>query len=124
MEYVLKRFEFKVRLNCVPESPYQVGLIDDAVKRLDSNYTTLAADITSGATSFTVAISAGALWTTVAGDLPFDIRVGGEVMTVGAVAGASSPQTFSSVTRSVNGVVKAHLAGAPVHVAYPFVLPL
>lgn len=123
-EIVMRRFEFRVKLNCVPESPYQVGVIDDAVKRLDSDHTTLAADITSSATSFTAAISAGALWTTVAGDLPFDIKVGGEVMTVGAVSGTSSPQTFSSVTRSVNGVVKAQTAGTAVHVAYPFIIPL
>ena len=35
-----------------------------------------------------------------------------------AVAGASSPQTFT-VTRSVNGVVKAHNSGAAVALFTP-----
>jgi hypothetical protein len=54
--------------------------------------------------------------------MPMLIRVGGEIMSVGSVTGTSSPQTFGSITRSVNGVVKAHLAAAVVKVAYPFVL--
>ncbi len=64
-------------------------------------------------TSFTVAIASGHLWTTSAAQFPFDIIVGGERMTVTAISGASSPQTFT-VTRSVNGVQKSHLAGVAV----------
>jgi hypothetical protein len=58
-----------------------------------------------------VATPSGPLWS--ANDGAFDIRVGGEVVTVTAISGASSPQTFT-VTRSVNGVVKAHSGGAAV----------
>jgi len=122
-EIQLNQYRFTVKFNCIPESPFQVGELDSTTKRLDSDYTTLTNNITSSATSFTVTIAAGrALWTVAAADLPFDIRIGGEIMRVGAVSGTSSPQTFSSVTRSINGVVKAHSAGAEVHVAYPFVL--
>jgi len=46
------------------------------------------------------------------------IKIGGEVMQVTAISGASSPQTFT-VVRSVNGIVKTHASGAAVHVAYP-----
>jgi len=123
LEVVARRYTLTVRLICVPESPYQVGVLDDTAKRLDSDRSTLSADITTTAVSFTVAIAAGsALWTTAAGDMPIAITIGGEVMSVGAISGTSSPQTFSSVTRSVNGVVVAHAAGSEVHVTYPFVL--
>ena len=40
-------------------------------------------------------------------------NVGGERVTVTNITGASSPQTFT-VTRSVNGVVKAHTSGTDV----------
>ncbi|MFF4610321.1 hypothetical protein ACFY1Q_11720 [Streptomyces albidoflavus] len=49
-------------------------------------------------------------------DFPVPIQVGGEVMEATAIVGAASPQTFT-VTRSVNGVVKAHPAAAPVRLA-------
>ena len=51
------------------------------------------------------------------GDFPFNTEIAGEVITVNGITGGSSPQTFS-VTRSVNGVVKAQAEGAAVNV-YP-----
>lgn len=56
-------------------------------------------------------------------DFPFDIRVGGEVMTVTSISDGSSPQTFT-VTRAVNGITKAHAAGADVRLASPTYLAL
>lgn len=56
-------------------------------------------------------------------EFPFNIRVGGEVVTVTSISGGTSPQTFA-VTRSVNGVVKAHSAGADVRLARPWILAL
>jgi len=44
-------------------------------------------------------------------------------VTVTAITGTTSPQT-ATVTRSVNGVVKSHATGAPVHVARPVALGL
>ena len=57
--------------------------------------------------------------------LPFDIRVGGEVMRVVAIIGDGQalPQSFE-VVRSVNGVVKEHLSGAAVRLAHPAVVAL
>ncbi len=63
------------------------------------------------------------LWTTTAGDWPFDIEVGGERMTVTAVTGTSSPQTFT-VTRSVNSVVKSQYAGTDVRLFQPAILSM
>ncbi|MGW2720860.1 carbohydrate binding domain-containing protein [Streptomyces sp. NPDC001492] len=56
-------------------------------------------------------------------EFPFDIRVGGEVVTVTRIAGGTSPQTFT-VTRSVNGVVKAQTAGTAVELAHPYSIAL
>jgi hypothetical protein len=78
------------------------------------------ATIASGATSMQVDTTnaASPLWTTSAGDFPFDVVVSGERMTVTNITGASSPQTFT-ITRSVNGVVKAQSAGADVRLFFP-----
>lgn len=60
----------------------------------------------------------GAPWITDAefsSQLPVVVRVGGEVMSVAAIgAPTDGVQTFSSVTRSVNGVTKPHMAGTDV----------
>lgn len=98
----------------VPSGPYQIAVVDGGA-RVDSETAKLNAAATSGAATITVADTAGA-WITTAtfpADFPFDIEVGGERMTVTAIVGAASPQTFT-VTRSVNGVVKAHAINTPV----------
>jgi len=91
---------------------------DAAGDRYDTGGSTLAAAIDSSATSLSVATTVGPVWTSADGS--FDIVIGGERMTVTAVAGGSSPQTFT-VTRSVNLVTKAHAAGAAVELADPIV---
>jgi hypothetical protein len=54
---------------------------------------------------------------------PFDILIGGERMTVTAITGTTLSQTMT-VTRSINGVVKTHLTGAPVALFRPSVIAL
>lgn len=61
---------------------------------------------------------AGPLWTTAPGDVPFDVLVGGERVTVTAISGTASPQTFTAV-RSVNGISKAHAAGTDLRLVRP-----
>lgn len=93
-------------LNTSPASPYRVHVVastDGNLGRVDAANSTLAADGTSSDTSLSVA-STGALWRT--GAVNFDIGVLGERITVTNISGGFSPQTFT-VTRSVNGVVKA-----------------
>lgn len=112
-------FEHKIAFNCVPESPYNVAVYGSGVgtgpDRYDTDGSALTAGITTTGTSLSVSPTgpAGVLWTNTAGEFPFDIRVGGERMTVTNITSATAPQTFT-VTRSVNGVVKAHLSGAAV----------
>jgi len=118
-------FHYTMEFNCVPESPYEVAVLDDLVYgRVDTDGSTLAAGVSSGATTLSVA-TAGSfpVWTTAAADFPFDIAVSGERMTVTNITGSSSPQSFT-VTRSVNGVVKAQASGADVRLWFPPILAL
>lgn len=110
---------------CTPEEPRHVGVVANAASpqttdsRMDTGGSTVNTGINSVVTSMSVATTAGnQIWTTVAGDFPFDILVGGERMTVTAITGSSSPQTFT-VTRSVNGVAKSQAAGTDVRLFTP-----
>ncbi|PAN01001.1 hypothetical protein CJI59_13815 [Streptomyces sp. Alain-F2R5] len=51
-------------------------------------------------------------------EVDFDVRVGGEVMTVTAISELSTLQTFT-VIRAKNGITKSHSAGADVRLAQP-----
>lgn len=122
-------YEHDMVLNCSPESPYEIGVLDDSVLgHADTDGSTLALAYPLGTeTTLMVATTgtqpASPLWTTSVGDFPFDIRVGGERMTVTNITGASSPQAFT-VTRSVNGVVKGQTVGTDVRLWQPMVLSL
>lgn len=118
---VAYQFTHQLTPVCVPESPYRVGVYDDPVLgRYDTDGSTLYLPVSSSAVSIQVATTnpKSPLWTTDPSDCPFDIRVGGERMTVTAVTGSSSPQTMT-VTRSVNGVVKSQTQGADVRLFQP-----
>jgi hypothetical protein len=107
------QFGWEQVFNCTPQTPYQVAVYATSTSvgttRFDAEDSSLAAGCTSGATSLSVKSAANTtLWTTDSAAFPFDIGIGGEKITVTNITGASSPQTFT-VTRSVNGIVKAHL---------------
>lgn len=126
---VLGTFEHDMVLTCSPESPYRVGLLDDAVLgHLDTDGSTLAQPVSATATSLQVTTTGFAtgspLWTTSAGDFPFDINIGGERITVQNITGAGATQTFSPVVRSVNGVVKSQTASTDVRLWQPLILSL
>lgn len=93
--------------------------------KLDSGSSTLATGVNSTATSLSVATTDPLdVWTTLAGDFPFDIGIGGERMTVSTITGAGTPQTFTISARHVNGVTKAQVAGQRVGLWNPNVLAL
>lgn len=117
----LAPYSWRVALSASPAAAWEAHEYGDdttAVARYDTAGAELAAGVTSSATALTVATTSGPLWTTAAADLPFDIRLGGERITVTAISGASSPQTFTC-TRAVNGVTKAHDTGAAVELWTP-----
>lgn len=132
----------RVTFLTVPASPYEIGIVGAAAggtnlrgQAIDTDNSTLASDVSAAATTLSVASTGGVLWTTDSSDWDtalhgagplgagLFIRIGGEDMRVTNITGASSPQTFT-VVRSVNGVVKSHLAGTAVHVRHPIVVGL
>ncbi|MCG7203949.1 hypothetical protein [Streptomyces arenae] len=109
---------WEIDLMCVPAGPYRVGVVDDAVLGVvDTDGSQLAVAASATTTSLSVAVTAGALWPT-SGVFPFAARLGGEVVTVTGISGASSPQTWT-VVRSVNGVVKAQTINTAVSLDIP-----
>lgn len=119
-------FQWTFKWNTQPYGPFR---INDLTRTTNSRYrvaasnSSLVSSLSSSATSFSVKTPTGKLWGTTLtkpGNFPLDIFIGGERMTVGAISGTSSPQTFSSVTRSVNGITKSHSADDEVQVAEPF----
>lgn len=118
------QYTHEITYNTAPGSPYVTSVVPDtpssATAKAGSLTSSLGEDIDETDTSFTVA-DTSTLWTR-SGNA-FDINIDGERMTVTAVSGTSSPQTFT-VTRSVNGVVKSHSSGANVRLWQPVVLSL
>lgn len=109
-----------VTFNCVPASPYRVFTLGQS--RLASGGSTLTNAETSGSTAFELTTQSGsARWSTT--DEPYDLVVAGERVTVTTNNDTTSPQDVT-VTRSVNGVVKAHAAGEAVQIFQPAVLGL
>ena len=105
-----------------PASPYAVAIATDPspavqeVPRLGSGTATLSVGISSGDASFGIVSGTGGLWTTVAADFPLDVNIDGERIRLSTITGAASPQTATVSARSVNGIVKAHTAGAAIEV--------
>lgn len=101
--------------NTTPYSPWDTGLFDN-----DARYDTAGSQTTNAiavnASSFQVTTTLGPIWTTVGTDMPFDIMVDGIRVTVTAISGASSPQTFTVTPATV---VRAIPAGSKVCLAEP-----
>jgi hypothetical protein len=118
------QFTHDITYNTSSAKPYETAVVPSTTSsttaKADSLTSTLSADIDDDDTSLSVAVT-GVLWSTTAGD--FDIIVGGEQMTVTAVSGTSSPQTFT-VTRSVNDVTKSHDSGEQVRLYKPAIVGL
>lgn len=111
------QFHHVIEFNLAPESPYRVAVYDDGASRYSSDGSTLDGAHNSTTTTLSVATASGPTWRHTDGD--FDIMVAGERMTVTNITGTTSPQTFT-VTRSVNGVVKAQASGATVELFEPY----
>lgn len=112
----LERFQWRASLNGRPARSWDTAILaDDEFGKVDTAGAELAAPFVAGtATSMSVATTLGDLWTTVAGDFPFDIEADGVRLTVTNITGASSPQTFTIVQAPVNGAERTLPAGTPV----------
>ncbi|HEY1176979.1 MAG TPA: hypothetical protein VGF17_12545 [Phytomonospora sp.] len=108
-----------ITFTCSPAGPWTVAVRDETtLARRDAVGSTLAAAASATATTLSVATT-DLPWTTDPADMPLNITVGGEEMTVSAITGTTSPQKFTIAARSVNGVTKPQTAGTAVHVAQP-----
>lgn len=104
----------RITYNCVPESPLHIAEIEHAdYSFVGSDGSTVNTAFVAGTgTSLSVAVAAGyPLW---AFESTFDILVSGVRLRVTAIAGASSPQTFTVQAAPINGVTKTIAAGEKV----------
>lgn len=86
--------------NTTPATPWTFGLIeDDELGRFDTAGSELASSATSTATTLSVATTADPIWTYSAEEVPFDVTIGGEVITVDFVGQVlNSNPTFETNT--------------------------
>lgn len=96
----LSNFEHAFTFNTTPATPWDFGILDDTtLGRADTEESVLASAVNSSATSLVVTTTAGPYWTEAAGDMPFDVSLGGETVTVSAIADAVR-DTFTRTTSS------------------------
>lgn len=117
---------WQMQFNCSPYAPWAVAVVDDATTGIvDSDNSTLGANITVSTTSFTVNV--GTAWTTSAGDFPLDINIGGERIRLSSISGSAPTQTFN-VAAGGRGfgltMPMAHNLNDPVHVWNPAIVAL
>lgn len=117
-------YQHRLVFNTTPASPYDGGILDAADVRLDTDGSTLAADVVAGVdTSMSVTTTGGyPRWTTSAGAFPLRVKAGGVVFTVTNITGAGPTQTFTINAIPANGVIKTVPAGTPVSLANPIYL--
>lgn len=100
----LSTFRWTIEYNTTPFGPMHIGVVEEPDHRFDSDYTTLAHAVGSMDTSYNVAVELGrCVWvdsTTYASEFPFDVKVGGERMTVSGITEMASDHrpAASSVT--------------------------
>ncbi|MEV6102610.1 hypothetical protein [Nocardia sp. NPDC051981] len=115
---------WSLTLNCSPAGPWTVGVLEDPeLSRADTDGSELAVAASTTDTTLSIATMVGRVWVTDPAEFPFDVRLGGEVVTVHSISGATSPQEFH-VTRAVNGIAKGHAAGTDVRLAIPTIVAL
>lgn len=110
-----------ITFTCAPNQQFDVGGWNGG-ERWDSLTTTLKTGVNTTATAWTFRTqSSKGVWSTTA--TPYDVITAGERVTVTAMGAASlvsgAYDQAATVTRSVNGIVKAQSAGAGINVFQP-----
>jgi hypothetical protein len=118
-------FAWEFTFTCIPNAVFDAGAEDDTTHALDTYANTIItapAPATTGTSMVVGSADPDDVWS--ATSLPYPIMVAGEKMTVTA---ATAPTLVSgtwrqtlTVTRSVNGIVKAQVVGTPVNVFAPY----
>ncbi|MFE4397213.1 MULTISPECIES: hypothetical protein [Streptomycetaceae] len=118
-------YDWDVVFSCQPAGPWSVAVLEDPVLgRADTAGSRLAVGADATATTLSIATTSGPSWTTSSADLPFDVAIAGERVTVTAIGAPSGGAQSAQVVRSVNGVVKALPAGADVRLWQPAIISL
>ncbi|MER6603906.1 hypothetical protein [Streptomyces parvus] len=98
----LSLYEWTLAMNCAPAGPWQVGEVGSLERgRIDTSGSELAAGVTSTDTVLPVTVTAGQPWVSSLvhpNDFPFDVVVGGEVVTVTDIVGEVGDRFDRSVT--------------------------
>ncbi|WP_405695303.1 hypothetical protein OHA99_09450 [Streptomyces coelicoflavus] len=71
-----------ITFNCRPGEPWTTGVADSFGSRADTDGSQLEAAIDADDTLVSLAVTGERLWTSDPADMPFDLRVGGEIVTV------------------------------------------
>lgn len=104
---VITPFGWDTSINASPGAPWNVGTLDDG-ERMDTAGCYLATSATSTAPTVFLATTLGPGWTTAAADLPFDIVIAGERMTVTAMGAAPAAYGDLGV---IDGTMESGSAG-------------
>lgn len=117
-----------ITFNGTPARPWNVAFMESTdVARLDTGGSHLVSAVDGDDTTLTVEVEDGTGWALSAvdpADFPFDVTIGGEIVTVNSITAGATDQFVFSVTRSVNGIVKAQEAGTNVRLAAPAIIQL
>lgn len=120
--------EWQVDCSCSPATPWDVTTLGNATPvRLDTSGSTLNSSVTTTGTSWTVVTASGPIWVPTSSypaEVPFTIVCEGEECSVTNVGDLSGGTQVLTVTRSTNGIVKAHASGAALSLAVPTYLAL
>ena len=112
----IKPQEHVIEFTCAPARPYRVARYAAATDRYSGEGTVTTNVLSTTGTTVLVDTPTDVEWSHADGD--FDIVINGEQMTVTAVTGTATTQTFT-VVRSVNGVARIHANGSAVQLADP-----
>ena len=81
----LAQFTWTIVYNCTPYGPFNIATEgDSSFDRADTDGSGLTEALTTTETDVDVLTTSGPVWTTTGSEYPFDVRVGGEVMSVTA----------------------------------------
>jgi hypothetical protein len=126
--YMIDKFLWDTTVNVVPYDPWHVALVakpsgdtGENVARCDTVSSQVGLPVAPGANSIQVYSADKSAWTTTADDFPLTIAVQGIPVTVTAITGGTSPQTF---TVDPTTVTKALPAGADVRLWNPPVIAI
>jgi hypothetical protein len=94
-------FQWDIIFNCSPGEPWLIGVADGPThSRADTDGSELAEPLDLDETAVDVRTTAGAAWTWNVNELPFNVRVGGEVMTI---TGPAAPRVKASAVYDTFG---------------------